>query len=248
MIVDCNVSLGHWPFQYAGIETARQLEAHLKREGIGRALVSSADAVLFPEPEECNARLRKALAGCPSLTAIPVLNPRTGSAPEILATAELVAVKLIPNYHGYSLTDPRAIAVCRVARQRRVAVMVQMRMEAERGHSEFLKMPGVSVDDITALAAAVPDLSLVALCPYLAEAVTLAKLPGVFVDISFTENPDTLAKLCAQVPAERVLFGSHTPWYYTGAAMAKLTSSEIGERERTAIGSGNAVRLLGLTV
>ncbi len=247
MIVDCNVSLGHWPFAYFPVETARQLERHMRREGIDRALVSSIDAVLFPEPEECNERLRRALEGCPSLVPVPVLNPRVASASVILEAPKLRAVKLIPNYHGYSLTDPRAVAVCREARRRGAAVMVQMRMEDERGHHELLKVKGVSVEEISALVADVPDLSLVALCPYFAEAVTLAKLPGVFVDISFTEKPDTLARLCAAAPTAKILFGSHTPLFYTGAALAKLTSAEIGKEERQAIASGNAVRLFGLT-
>ena len=61
MIIDCNVSLGHWPFQHTAVQTGRQLERHLLRFGVERALVSSADAVLFPEPGECNVRLRDVL-------------------------------------------------------------------------------------------------------------------------------------------------------------------------------------------
>jgi predicted TIM-barrel fold metal-dependent hydrolase len=246
VIVDCNVSLGHWPFARPTVETARQLEVHLRRHGIERALVSSADAVLYPEPEECNEKLRAALKGFPSLIPVPVLNPRTASAASILEAKGLRALKLIPNYHGYTLTDPRALAICREAARRGVPVMVQMRMEDERGHYELLKVKGVGVEEITALAAEIPGLSLVALCPYFAEASFLAKVPGVCVDISFTEAPDTLAQLCAAVPASAILFGSHTPLYYTGAATAKLASAEIGEKERQAIGSGNALRLLRL--
>jgi predicted TIM-barrel fold metal-dependent hydrolase len=246
VIVDCNVSLGRWPFAKPTVETGQQLDAHLRRHGIDRALVSSADAVLAPEPEECNERLRAALGGFPSLIPVPVLNPRVASAASIMETAGLRALKLIPNYHGYSLADPRALDVCREAARRAVPVMVQMRMEDERGHYEFLKMPGVTTDEITALAAAVPGLSVIALCPYFAEAVVLAKVPGVFVEISFTELPDTLAQLCAAVPASAILFGSHSPLYYTGAAVAKLASAEIGEKERQDIASGNALRILRL--
>ena len=247
MIVDCNVSLGRWPFQYPSIETPRQLERALRREGIDRALVSSAEAVLFPEPEECNERLRRWLRGCRSLVPVPVANPRAASAAEIVSAPDLRAVKLIPNYHVYNLTDPSVVALCSDAQRRGVTVMIQMRMEDERGHYELLKVPGVGVEQIAALVGEVPGLSLVALCPYFAEAVTLAKLPGVFVDISFTEKPDTLALLCREIPAARVLFGSHTPWYYTAAAWAKLASAEISEVERQAIAGGNALGRFRLT-
>jgi uncharacterized protein len=246
VIVDCSVSLGHWPFARPTVETARDLDAHMRRHGITTALVSSAEAVLAPEPEDCNERLRAELEGFPSLIPVPVLNPRVASAANIMETDGLRVVKLIPNYHGYALSDPRVLAMCRAAAGRGIPVMVQMRMEDERGHYEFLKMPGVAVEEITALAAAVPGLSVLALCPYFAEALLLAKVPGVSVDISFTEMPDTLAQLCAAVPASAVLFGSHTPLYYTGAAVAKLASAEITEAAREDIGSGNARRLLRL--
>lgn len=246
MIIDCNVSLGHWPFARPTVATARELDDHLRRHGIGQALVSSADAVLYPEPEECNGNLRAAVEGFPSLIPVPVLNPRVASAVVILKQDNLRALKLIPNYHGYSLSDPRLLAACREAARRHVPVMVQMRMEDERGHYEFLKMPGVAVEEIVALAGAVPGLSLIALCPYFAEAAILAKVPNIAVDISFAELPDTLAQLCAAVPASAVLFGSHTPLYYTGAALAKLASAEIDERTRQEIAAGNAARLLGL--
>lgn len=247
MIIDCNVGFGHWPFARFAEDTPAKLDRLLERDGIDTALVSSAEAVLYEEPEECNRALSKRLARYPRLVPVPVANPRVRSAEAIVNRPGLKAVKLVPNYHAYRLVDDDAVALCERAAARGVAVLVQMRVEDERGHYELLKVPGVPVDDIVALAERMPKLTVVALCPYFAEAVKLAKAANVYVDISFAETLDTLGQLCAAVPAGKVLFGSHAPWLYPKAAAAKLALSTIGAADREAIGWRNAARLFGIS-
>jgi predicted TIM-barrel fold metal-dependent hydrolase len=245
MIIDCNVGFGHWPFARFAEDTPAKLDRVLAREGIDRALVSSAEAVLYEEPEECNRELERKLARFPRLVPVPVASPRVKSAAAILAKPGIRALKLIPNYHAYSLTDHRAVDLCARAAELRIPVLVQMRVEDERSHYELLKVPGVTVEEIASLAARLSGLSIVALCPYFAEAVRLAEIPDVYVDISYAETLDTLGRLCARVPAAKVLFGSHAPWLYARAAVRKLALSSIDEGERRAIGAGNAARLFG---
>lgn len=245
MIIDCSVGFGHWPFARFAEDTPAKLDRALAKEGIDRALVSSAEAVLYEEPEECNRELERQLARFPRLVPVPVASPRVKSAAVILAKPGIKAVKLIPNYHAYSLTEARAVDLCARVAELGIPVLVQMRVEDERSHHELLKVPGVQVEDIAFLAARLPQLSIVALCPYFAEAVRLAEIPNVYVDISYAEILDTLGQLCARVPAAKVLFGSHAPWLYARAAAQKLALSSIGRDEREAIGSRNAVRLFG---
>jgi predicted TIM-barrel fold metal-dependent hydrolase len=243
MIIDCSVGFGAWPFARFAEDTPASLDRLLDGAGIGRALVSSAEAILYEEPEECNRALERKLARYPRLVPVPVASPRVKSASGIVAKPDIKAVKLIPSYHCYSLGEERALALCAKIAERRIPVLVQMRVEDERSHYELLKVPGVPVEDIVGLAGKLPGLTIVALCPYYAEAGRLAALPNVYVDIAFVENLDTLGRLCAKVPAAKVLFGSHAPWLYPQAAAAKLALGSIGKAERTAIGSGNAARL-----
>jgi uncharacterized protein len=245
MIIDCNVGFGHWPFARFAEDTPARLDKLLESEGIGRALVSSAEAVLYEEPEECNLALERALARYPRLVPVPVASPRVKSAWATVARPGIRALKLIPNYHGYTLGDERAVELCAKAAERGIPVLVQMRVEDERSHYELLKVPGVSVEDIVALAARLPTLAIVALCPYYAEALRLAAAPNVYADISFVENLDTLGQLCDKAPAGKFLFGSHAPWLYPKAAVRKLELSTIDKEQRAAIGSRNAARLFG---
>ncbi len=246
MIVDCNVGFGRWPFARFVEDTAAKLDRLLEADGIGAALVSSIDAVLYEEPAECNGELALKLRRHPRLIGVPVANPRVRSAASILSVPGLKAVKLIPNYHVYSLREQPAVSLCSQAADRGIPVLVQMRVEDERSHYELLKVPGVPVQDILGLAERLPELTIVALCPYFEEAVKLAVAPGVYVDISFAENLDPLGQLCGKAPFEKILFGSHAPWFYPRAAVAKLEKSTIGQREREAIGWRTASRIFGI--
>jgi hypothetical protein len=248
VIIDCNVSFGHWPFARFAQDTPTRLAAHLAREGIRCALVSSADANLFPEPEACNTQLRRLLRPFPNLLSVPVATPRVSSWRTILATPGIRAVKLVPNYHNYSLRDSRARALCQEAAQRKLPLLVQMRFEDERSHYELMKVPGVPVGEIEALASALGGLTIVALGAYLAEAAELAAVPNVYVDISFAETLDTLARLSAKVPIQKILFGSHTPLHYTRSAVAKLACTALGAQDREEVAWKNAARIFGIEV
>ena len=245
MIIDCNVGFGHWPFARFAEDTPAKLDSLLAAEGIGRAYVSAAEAVLYEEPEECNSWLEAKLAKTSRLVPVPVASPRVMSWKSIMERKGLKVVKLIPNYHAYSLKDERAVKLCSIAAERQVPVLIQMRVEDERGHYELMKVPGVSVDDIAALAGRLPSLRIVALCPYYGEAVKLAAVPNVYVDISFVETFDTLRQLCDEAPVSKILFGSHAPWLYAKAAAAKLKLCSLTKEERAAIGSKNAAKVFG---
>jgi len=246
MIIDVNVGLGHWPFARFAEDTAARLDRALAAEGIDRALVWNPEAVLFEEPEECNHALRRNVARHPRLVPVPVANPRVQSAAAIVARPGIPAVRLVPNYHAYRLADDPALALCARIAARGIPAMIQVRVEDERGHHELLKVPGVAVEDIEALARCVPGLTIVALCTYLGEAVRLAAVANVYVDIACVETLDTLGQLCARVPAGKVLFGSHAPWQYARAAVRKLETGSIDEEQRSLIGSLSAARLFGL--
>lgn len=247
MIIDCNVGFGPWPFARFAEDTPARLAGLLTGSGIDHALVSSVEAVLYEEPAECNGELEKKLRRHAGLLAVPVVNPRVASAASIMSRQPAPkAYKLIPNYHNYSLWDERAGALCSQAAARGVPVLIQMRVEDERSQYELMKVPGVPVNDVIGLARRIPGLTVVALCPYFEEAVTLAAAPGVYVDISFTEILDTLRQLCDKAPSDKIVFGSHAPWLYPQAAAAKLRLCSISDSQRELIGWRTASRLFGI--
>ena len=66
----------------------------------------------------------------------------------------------------------------------------------------------------------------------------------VYVEISMLEGVGGVANLLAQVPLNRVLFGSHALFFYFQAALLKLKESPLPEQQLQAIRRENARRLL----
>lgn len=244
MIIDVNASLGYWPFQKFGVRTASQLDRHFAELGVGQAWVSSVEAILSPDIDACNEELVGRLRPYPRLKMVPTINPVLANWAKSLdkwAQRGVHAIKVYPNYHQYDLTSATMCEVARQAASRRMVLLVQMRVEDERGMYAPMRISGVSVDDVVNLAKSVPEAAIIALCAYYREAVQLvAMAPKVMVDLSFIEACDTVKTLLRDVPAGRVVFGSHTPFLCTRAELMKLEAANVSRQELRLIREANA--------
>lgn len=250
MLFDVNVSLGRWPFQdFAGL-TATRLARQLRAEGIDGALVSPVEAMLAPDPEIWNRRLITALKRTPGLIAVPVINPLLANWHETLqralASPDVPSVKVLPNYHLYTPDDPALDALADCMEPHGRPLLMQARVDDERNQYPLMRVPGVDPDAILRFARRHPRLKLVCLGLYLPQVrLLLRKTSNVMADIAFAEHLDTLRTLVNDVPAERLLFGSHTPFFEPRAAVLKMWLSDIAESDRARIAEANA-RGIGL--
>jgi predicted TIM-barrel fold metal-dependent hydrolase len=249
-IIDVNVWLGAWPFQYFHDSSARALERRLESEGIVEALVGSPEAAFNPDCSAVNLRLARRLAGSSRLHPVPALNPTMGDWRDILERARgegRAAIRLFPTYHVYDLASKEALtAIEQIARSGKLALFLQMRMEDERTQHPLCRVPGLPTETIADVARRFPELPVVALCPCYHEAVELAKATAnVHMDLSHVETLRTLASLLGEVPAERILFGSHAPFLTPRAAVMKLEAPYVPRPARRAIGATNARAILG---
>jgi hypothetical protein len=246
MIIDVNVSIGRWPFlHYRGFSPARILSI-LKKEGIDSALVSSIDAILYPDPVVPDQALVRQLKPYPQLKPVLVINPLFSNWRESLEEYGNInlLVKLFPNYHRYSLLSPQVKELIEELAKRKDILMIQMRLEDERTQSPLMKVPGVSVDEVTGISRDFPEIPVIALCPYFQEAVNLIKeTKNIYVDISFIEKMETIPSLLKEVPCSRVLFGSHTPFLYARSAILKLREPGLDKRVRELIFFKNFQRI-----
>jgi predicted TIM-barrel fold metal-dependent hydrolase len=249
MLIDVHVSLGHWPFQPLRPRTPAQLARHLAVEGIDHAYVAPVDAILYPDPHLGNEELLPRLRGYPTLRPVGVVNPALANWRETLdASVEWGArmVKLLPNYHAYPLDAPFVDDLRQYARERGVRVAVQVRVEDERNQYPRMQIPNVDLASLIAFAQRLPEEPLLALGAYFHEAVELVRgTPNVLVDLAAIERLDTLRSFLREVPSDRVLFGSHTPFFYTRAAVMKLRDAELDGETEQAIAADNARRFLG---
>jgi predicted TIM-barrel fold metal-dependent hydrolase len=78
-----------------------------------------------------------------------------------------------------------------------------------------------------------------------AAAANLTTLGPVYFDISHAEQVGALEQLVKVVPQDRLVFGSHFPFFNLESALLKFRESELGEAMTVAIQSGNAKALSG---
>ena len=157
------------------------------------------------------------------------------------------ALKLVPNYHGYELSDPRVSELVTVAREADVPVCVQMRMMDERAHHPLMKVPGVVAADVANLAQRHPDARFLACGAYQHDLLGLSESPNVWAEISSVESGRALRSAVAVMGPDRLVFGSHSPFYYFEAVLAKLNvdPADVPPETVLAVREVNARALLG---
>jgi hypothetical protein len=251
MIVDAHTHLGAWPFRLHSERSAAAHAAHLAAHGIQGAVASHLGAVLAPDPRQSNRTLFAEVRRSPALTPLPTINPALANWREELAaccdSAPIVAVKLLPNYHNYSLASARCAEFIDGVLERGLRLVIQARLEDERHRYFALRIKGVPVPALATFLKTHRNLHPLVLGLYLPEIRTLAGAAKNFsTDTACAEWEQTMVEILKVLPASRVVFGSHTPFLNTRAEVDKLRLARIPTAARNAIGSGNAREFFAL--
>lgn len=252
--IDTNVSLSRWPCRRLPADETSALVAKLRSQGVKEAWAGSFDGLLHKDLAGVNARLAEECRKHGRGTLVPFgsVNLALPAWEEDLRRCQeehkMPGIRLHPNYHGYKLADPRFARLLDLAAERGLIVELAVMMEDERTQHSLLPVPHVDVAPLLALLASRPRLRMVLLNWF--RGVKAALLPRlaaagqVYFDIGTVEGVGGVANLLKQVPAQRVVFGSHAPLFYLESALLKLKESAPCEADLTAIQSGNARRLL----
>src|ERR1035437_7045479 len=257
-LIDTNVSLSRWPCRRLPLDETPALVARLRSQGVKQAWAGSFDGLLHKDVASVNARLAEDCRknGRGLLVPFGSVNPRLPDWEDDLRRCheehKMPGVRLHPNYHGYKLDEPAFARLLDVARERGLIVQLVVTMEDERTQHPLMRAPHVDVAPLLALLASRSDLRIVLLnWSRGVGSALLAKLSAagqVCFDIAMLEGVGGVANLLKQVPADRVVFGSHAPFFYLESAVFKLKESVLSEPQLASIRTDNARRLLGLAV
>jgi len=137
---DASAFAGSWPFDFVGAHSLDQVVEDLASVGFTGAAISPLDAVFDPEPAPANAILRRAAEKSEfDVRPVPVINPTLPNWREHLAACPTApAVKVLPNYHGFELSDERVDGLARTLIDGRQTLCVQLRMLDERSHHHLV--------------------------------------------------------------------------------------------------------------
>lgn len=258
-LIDTNVWLGHWPIRRSWATTPAQLVAKLRKHGVTSAWAGSFDGALHTDIAGVNARLAEDCArdGGGVLVPFGTINLTLPEWEDDLRRCHEVhrmpGVRLMPNYHGYALDDARLARLLDLAAQRRLLVQIALTMEDDRSQNPAFDAAPVipaPLADLVEKNPAARVMLLNATSRLLAGNNPLLKrltAAGVTVEIATLEGAAGIEGLLKGVPAARLAFGSHAPYFYFEAALLKLQESALTPAQLAAIRSGHARAALART-
>lgn len=255
MIIDVNVNLSRWPFRRLAGDEPAALVAKLKSQDVQQAWASSFDGLLHKDLRSVNDRLVDDCLrhGDGLLLPFGCVNPSLPDWQDDLRRChdvhQMRGIRLFPAYHGYSLADPRLAELLADATRRQLIVTICWRLEDERTQHPILKLQELDGAPLAEAIPKTPGLRLVVLNGLRdltgAKLDRLVRAGEVHFDIAMQEGVGGVGRLIGQVGVERVVFGSHYPFFLFESARLKLVESALKDDRLELVQQGNARRLLG---
>ena len=251
--IDTQVWLGEWPTRRIIPASTPALVAKLQLHGVTEAWAGNFDAALHADIGAANTRLAAACAqdGGGVLLPFGTINPTLPDwEDEVRRCAEvhrMRGLRLLPNYHRYSLTDPRFLSLLALATERGLLVQIAVAIEDERTQNPALAVPPTDLAGLANALDRVPTAHVMLLNSFMrtgsGTAATLNRLAAtqrVSHDIAALEGVAGVEKLLEASPEARLVFGSHTPFFYFESALLKLHESVLKTAQSAALRSTNA--------
>jgi predicted TIM-barrel fold metal-dependent hydrolase len=253
-LVDVNVSLGPWPLRRLPYDEPAPLARMLRAHGVVQAWAGSFDGLLHKDIPAVNQRLADNCRrhGRGLLLPFGSINPKLpgweNALEQCARVHKMPGIRLHPNYHGYRLDDPAFNKLLNLATGLGLIVQLALVMEDERMMHPLLRVEPVDTAPLAELVQNTPRLRLVlinALRTLRGQPLKkLLSAGNVFVEVSMLEGVGGIEGLLKQVPADRVLLGSHAPFFYFEAAQLKLKESRLSSGQLAAVAHQNAGRLI----
>lgn len=253
-LVDVNVTLFPWPFRRVRGDEPAALADLLAEQGVTQAWAGSNEGVFHRDVAAANARLAAACDrdGQGLFLPLGTVNPAWPDWPDDLRRCTdlhgMRGVRLYPNYHGYTLDRPEFAELLAAAAERNVLVQIALSLEDERTQSPLARVPHVDPAPLCTLLPQVPAATVLLVNVFRAARGAaideLARAGVAAFDIAMLEGAGGVAGLVQQVGPQRVVFGSHAPFFYWIAAELKLRESALGGALTQQIMADNARRLL----
>jgi hypothetical protein len=245
--IDLSAWVGNYPFRGIPNSSVDDLKQKMRELHISRAIVAPFEAIFWESNLDAYERWADTLAAHRELELWPVVRPgATHGLDKLLDRFKPRGVRLLPNYHGYRLSDRSIEPILQMARERDLIAQIFARIADERWHY-MLKVPGVDDADLEYLTATSSEQRiLISGCNSLAFlASRLRDQPLLYADISRVRGPQfAIEKMVRDLPVNKLVFGSLWPIQIIEATLWQVTTAKIEPPARDAMLYGNAERLL----
>ena len=251
MITDACTFVGKNPFRRSANHSVDDLLRLMDKAGIGRAAVTPLAGVFYPNAQEANEEVCAEIAGHPDrLALVAVVNPSyPGWESDLRRSSDelgAVGIRLLANYHAYTLDAPEVSALADTAAEIGLPVFVQIRLWDERQHAPAFMVPAVPVASVVELAKAHPGTWFVLSMGRGSEiTAALRQTSNVWADIAGVQGPtNCIRKLAEEVGSDRLLFGTELMIQYALPARYKVDHAGLSDEDRAHLYVENAARVL----
>jgi predicted TIM-barrel fold metal-dependent hydrolase len=256
------VNLFSWPFRALKYRDTRALVAKLKKHRVIEAWAGSFEALLSKDMSGVNARLaaecRKQAPGF--LIPFGTVNLAWPDWQEDVRRCHEVhampGIRIYPGYQPFDLDHPGMESLVKMTAQRGLILQVVFAMEDPRVHHPIINVGPVTFGPLWKAVKDTPN-AKVQLLHFSGSSQSedfsqFMTRPNAAMDISRLEGNGAVARMIgsiqglpsARVPVDRIVFGSHAPYFPVETAILKLMESPLDAQQLEAIMRENARRLL----
>jgi len=244
-VIDANFYLGRWPFrELAGLDAAA-----LQQRGIAQALAGSLDGLFQRDLAQVNARLADACDGkvlLPVGTVQPLLPDWRDDLKRCREVHGMKAIRLHPNYHGYTLADPIFSELLAAATDMKLAVQMVVQLEDERTQHPLVQVKPVDLKPLPEVLRNQAQARVMLLNANATMVVTaLRGCKNLWMDFAMIEGVGGVENLLKTWPLDKVCFGTYAPVFYPESSLLKMQESELSTTQQVALTEGNVTVFLG---
>ena len=261
-IIDSNVNLFRWPYRRLKYDDTAALVAKLRRHRVAEAWAGSYEALFAKDLAGVNGRLAAECRthGGGLLRPFGSVNLAWPDWEDDVRRCHeehrMPGVRIFPGYQPFDLAHPELPRLLEIAAQRGLLLQIVFQMEDPRIHHPLLTLPAIGTRPLVAALKAAPR-AKVQLLHFSgnvqgSDLGELMALPNVAIDISRWESNGIVGKMLgtapspvpARVPLDRVVFGSHAPYFPLETGILKLIESPLSLEQLHAIIHRNARALV----
>jgi predicted TIM-barrel fold metal-dependent hydrolase len=262
-IVDTNVNLFQWPFRRLKYSRSADLMEKLKTHQIKEAWAGSFEALFHKDIDGVNRRLTEACesVGKNFFRPFGTVNLAWPDWMEDLRRCHehfrMAGVRIYPSYQTSDLDHPEFLQFLQEVAKRGLILQIVGDMEDSRNHHPIVTTRNVNMEALLDAAKKVPTAKIQLL--YWNHRINnnlmtrIVQESGILFDTARIETSGGLEKMISghlwnadatPVPVERILFGSHAPYFPVEANLLKLIESPLTLAQARSIMNGNAQQLI----
>lgn len=251
--IDTNVTLGQWPFRRLRGDDTSGLVKTLRHQGVQQAWTGTFEGLFHRDIAGANIRLVEECQKHGHGILVPfgsvniTLPDWEDDLHRCVEQHKMRGIRIHPNYHNYKLDHPdfpRLLALCD---QHNLILQLAVSIEDERTQHPLMQVKDVDAAPLAKLLTPHPNLRVQILNTFRSTGSKnlkpLLHCKNVHFDIATREGAAGIATLAEQLPIDRIVFGSHAPFFYFDSAVLKLKESGLPEDQLQRMRTENAKRL-----